>query len=385
MTILKIRRNQLDVLGDYWLSFTAFIQSILMLFQSLIADSGVIAQEMAALLRVLLSIVVVGVAMFWILERKLRQTIIIYTLFIFLFAISILLGKENSDFIIQEGLRFTFPICIPIFLSVISVKKNNILLRVALWMSYIGAFIGILYAILFVTGNLPMLEDMYNLSFGYALLLPTLFLIYFNKNKILITFLILAILLAGSRGPLIPIFIFILAKMFMAYSKKKIFFIFTSILLIFIALFPILLNYLSDIGINSRTLFLLLDGSLDSDSGRGNIYTFVWEKVLERPLIGYGFFADRVFLGVYCHNIFMEMFLNWGIFIPLFLYIIIMCIGLYLYRKINDEERLLLILLFSSSVIPLLLSSSYLIDFRLPIFMGFIYIYIHKYSILKRY
>ena len=162
MTILKIRRNQLDVLGDYWLSFTAFIQSILMLFQSLIADSGVIAQEMAALLRVLLSIVVVGVAMFWILERKLRQTIIIYTLFIFLFAISILLGKENSDFIIQEGLRFTFPICIPIFLSVISVKKNNILLRVALWMSYIGAFIGILYAILFVTGNLPMLEDMYN-------------------------------------------------------------------------------------------------------------------------------------------------------------------------------------------------------------------------------
>lgn len=385
MAILKIRRSQLDVLGDYWLSFTAFIQSILMLFQSLIADSGVIAQEMAALLRVLLSIVVVGVAMFWILERKLRQTIIVYTLFIFLFAISILLGKENSDFIIQEGFRFTFPICIPIFLSVISVKNNNILFRVALWMSYIGAFIGILYAILFVTGNLPMLEDMYNLSFGYALLLPTLFLIYFNKNKILITFLILAILLAGSRGPLIPIFILILAKMFMAYSKKKIFFIFTSILLIFIALFPILLNYLSDIGINSRTLFLLLDGSLDSDSGRGNIYTFVWEKVLERPLIGYGFFADRVFLGVYCHNIFMEMFLNWGIFIPLFLYIIIMCIGLYLYRKINDEERLLLILLFSSSVMPLLFSSSYLIDFRLPIFMGFIYIYIHKYSILKRY
>ncbi|WP_287640977.1 O-antigen ligase family protein [Bacteroides sp.] len=385
MAILKIRRSQLDVLGDYWLSLTAFIQSILMLFQSLIADSGVIAQEMAALLRILLSIVVVGVAMFWILGRKLKQTIFVYTLFTFLFAISILLGKENTDYIIQEGLRFTYPICIPIFLSVISIKNIRILLHVSLLISYIGAFIGIVYAILFVTGNLPMLEDMYNMAFGYALLLPTLFLIYFDKNKILITFLILAILLAGSRGPLIPIFILILAKMFTAYSKKKIFFIFTSILLIFLALFPILLNYLSDIGINSRTLFLLLDGSFDSDSGRGDIYTFVWEKVLERPLIGYGFFADRVFLGMYCHNIFMEMFLNWGIFIPLFLYIIIMYVGLYLYRIINEEERLLLILLFSSSVIPLLLSSSYLIDFRLPIFMGVIYVYINKYSILKRY
>ncbi|RHL91598.1 O-antigen ligase family protein [Bacteroides intestinalis] len=383
MINLRIRRSQLETLGDYWLSFTVFVQSILMLFQSLIADSGLITQEMAALLRVLLSVLVVGVAMFWILARKLKQTIIVYTFFLFLFVISILLEENNAEYIIQEGLRFTLAICIPIFLSTISVKNLQILFRVCVLMSYIGAFLGVLYAALFITGNLPMLENMYNMSFGYALLLPTLFLIYFNKNKILIFLLILSILLAGSRGPLIPIFILIMVRMINSYSKKKLFFILLFVLIGSFIVFPILLNYLSDVGISSRTLFLLLDGSLDSDSGRGYIYSLIWEKVLERPLLGYGFFADRVFLGLYCHNIFVEIFLNWGIFIPLILFIVLVYLGFFLYKKISKDEKILLILLFSSSVIPLLLSSSYLIDFRLPIFWGFIYIYIQKYSIFK--
>ena len=383
MINLRIRRSQLETLGDYWLSFTVFVQSILMLFQSLIADSGLITQEMAALLRVLLSVLVVGVAMFWILARKLKQTIIVYTFFLFLFVISILLEENNAEYIIQEGLRFTLAICIPIFLSTISVKNLQILFRVCVLMSYIGAFLGVLYAALFITGNLPMLENMYNMSFGYALLLPTLFLIYFNKNKILIFLLILSILLAGSRGPLIPIFILIMVRMINSYSKKKLFFILLFVLIGSFIVFPILLNYLSDVGISSRTLFLLLDGSLDSDSGRGYIYSLIWEKVLERPLLGYGLFADRVFLGLYCHNIFVEIFLNWGIFIPLILFIVLVYLGFFLYKKISKDEKILLILLFSSSVIPLLLSSSYLIDFRLPIFWGFIYIYIQKYSIFK--
>lgn len=383
MINLRIRRSQLETLGDYWLSFTVFVQSILMLFQSLIADSGLITQEMAALLRVLLSVLVVGVAMFWILARKLKQTIIVYTFFLFLFVISILLEENNAEYIIQEGLRFTLAICIPIFLSTISVKNLQILFRVCVLMSYIGAFLGVLYAALFITGNLPMLENMYNMSFGYALLLPTLFLIYFNKNKILIFLLILSILLAGSRGPLIPIFILIMVRMINSYSKKKLFFILLFVLIGSFIVFPILLNYLSDVGISSRTLFLLLDGSLDSDSGRGYIYSLIWEKVLERPLLGYGFFADRVFLGLYCHNIFVEIFLNWGIFIPLILFVVLVYLGFFLYKKISKDEKILLILLFSSSVIPLLLSSSYLIDFRLPIFWGFIYIYIQKYSIFK--
>lgn len=168
-----------------------------------------------------------------------------------------------------------------------------------------------------------------------------------------------------------------------SYSKKKLFFILLFVLIGSFIVFPILLNYLSDVGISSRTLFLLLDGSLDSDSGRGYIYSLIWEKVLERPLLGYGFFADRVFLGLYCHNIFVEIFLNWGIFIPLILFIVLVYLGFFLYKKISKDEKILLILLFSSSVIPLLLSSSYLIDFRLPIFWGFIYIYIQKYSIFK--
>lgn len=383
MVSLKIKKCQLQNLGDYWLSFTALIQSLLMLFQSLIADSGLVTQEMSSFLRVILSVFMVGVAMLWILIRNLEKTLIIYIITLFLFVVSILLNENNMEYIFQEGLRFTLAICIPIFLSVISVKNMQIFFRACLIISFISASVGIIYAFLFATGNLPMLEDMYNMSFGYSLLLPTLFLIYFNKSKILIFLLILTILLAGSRGPLIPIFILISFKVFSLYSKAKVFGIFLLFSVSFVVLFPILLNYLSDAGINSRTLFLFLDGSIDSDSGRENIYFIVWDKVIERPLLGYGFFADRTFLGVYCHNIFLELFLNWGVFFPATLLIILILFVLYLYRKISKDEKAFSILLFSASVIPLLVSSSYLIDFRLPLLMGFVYVYAKKYILLK--
>ena len=191
----KLRKGTVRKLGDYWLSCTVLIQSLLMLAQSLLGDSGVISIEFAASLRVLFSVLVVTGAMIWIFDRNLKISIAVYLFFISLFILSFFVSNDNYEYILSEGIRFTIPICIPIYLSIISISDEDIFKKTSIFISYLCAIISIIYTILFSTGNLPMIENYYNMSFGYALLLPTLFLIHFKKNKFLILILILWLLI----------------------------------------------------------------------------------------------------------------------------------------------------------------------------------------------
>ena len=158
-------------------------------------------------------------------------------------------------------------------------------------------------------------------------------------------------------------------------------------LLIGVFVFFFMLDYLPEIvgilqnfGINSRTLIYFSEGIITSDSGRGEIYDVVIEEIKQNPLFGYGLFADRVFVGgVYCHNIFLEMFVDFGVLIPSLL--VILFVGYYwkILSVASSKEIQFFILLFLASIIPLLLSGSYLTDFKFPLFVGYAYAMGEKY------
>lgn len=318
--------------------------------------------------------------MIWVFKRKLKIAIAIYSFILSLFVLSFFMDNNNFEYVMTEGARFTLPICIPIFLSMISIYDKEILKRTSILISYLCAAIGIIYTVLFSTGNLPMIENYYNMSFGYALLLPTLFLIYYGKNKVLIFLLILSITIAGSRGPLVPIFIFIIYRICACSSFKKIILIFVCSTIAVIFIFPLLVNVLDILEINSRTIFLFLDGSIDSDSGRENIYKIVEDSIFQRPFLGYGLFADRVITGAYCHNIILEMFLNFGIFIPSALFMIFAILIFLVLPQMDKEEKGMLFLYFFSSIMPLMVSGSYITDFRLPLLFGYMFFLLNKYT-----
>lgn len=381
MLRLPLKKSLFTDLGDIILSATTLVQIFLALFQILLIDSGMMTEEKAGSVRVLGSILFVFLSIFWIVKRKFLLTVGVYFFVIILFFISGVLHSENVEFIMSEGVKFTLCICLPIFLSFVSIRNIRIFFRVAFYMSVLTACTGLVYAIMFLTGSLPMKETVYDMGLGYALLLPALYFFWHKGTVSILTAIVLTIIivLLGSRGPLVPIALFLVFQRFMLGSASEKFFLVFAILAI-IASFGIIINFMQDLGIESRTLYLLAEGAADSDSGRGDIYDMVLSKISENPILGYGVFADRVFVnGIYCHNLFLELFIDFGCFLPLIFMFAIVIYIVKLLKFLPLEELMFFSLLLMASIIPLLVSGSYLIDFRLPLFCGYAYRLSHKY------
>lgn len=224
------------------------------------------------------------------------------------------------------------------------------------------------------------------MGLGYSLLIPALFL-FWHKGKFSVfvaLLLTILILLLGSRGPLLPIALFVFIQRLILGSVNEKIFLFI-VLIVIICSFSSIIDWLQDYGINSRTLELLVEGEMDSDSGRGDIYSIIVDKVSEHPILGYGVFSDRVFLdGSYCHNILLESFMNFGYFIPISFIMVMMLLICMCMKHFTKLEFTLLLLFFLASVVPLFVSGSYLTDFRLPLFMGYIYVLLGKYLPIRK-
>ena len=390
--ILIIKKKWVDNVGDYVLSAMSLVQFILAPLQILLLDSGMMSESSAGTVRVLGSAFFVLLSFYWILKRKALLAIVSYSVIGVLFYISIWLNSNNVEYITTEGFRLTLCTSIPIFLSFVSIRNKQIFFRMALYISLIVVLIGLCYIVMQFTGQLSMKEGTYNMGLGYSLLFPTLYLIN-CKNKFCLTIgliSVLVVLLAGSRGPLIPIVAFVILRKFLfgtSFEKIKwMLLAFLSVFVFFLLLeyLPLLVSFLQDLGVNSRTLIYLSEGIITSDSGRGEIYDTVIDRIKENPILGYGVFGDRNFVnGVYCHNFFLEVFVDFGVLLPSLL-ILLICIYYFKILRIASEcEIIFFLLLFLASIIPLLVSSSYLIDFRFSLFLGYAYFIARKYFPLK--
>lgn len=368
---MVLKSTSIDVTGDYILSITTIVQALIMLLQLLLGDSGLMDKDFVSLIRVAISGLFTLSSLYWICKRRPLLFVGLYLLALILFSISLVLSPDNKDAIFSEGIRFTLCICIPIFLSMASIINVQIFHRVCFAISICCFVVGIIYGFLFVSGNL-ILDDFYNMSYGYALLFPTMYFLYKGSFLyFLLAFLLfLFMLLCGSRGPLVPVLLFFIWKSAVrGGTKTKM--IFFSMIVILILLFPLMLNILDNIGFNSRTLYLFLNGEIGNDSNRSELLSVIMQKIELSPFLGYGVFGDRPFLdGGYCHNIFIELFIDFGVFLP----ILIILFSLFYFRcKLRHLSRLdfdWIFLLGLMSCVPLLVSSSYLIDFRFFLFLG---------------
>ena len=362
---LKISKKNIVIWGDYWLSVTAVMQSLILLIQLLLGDAGIIDKDAVSLLRVLVSGVFVVIAMFWILQRKPLVAIASYILMTLLLIFSIFISPDNKDFVLAEGFRFTLCICMPIFLSVISIKNECIFHQVCFWVCILCTIVGVAYGILFLMGQLPLVEKMYNMSYGYALLFPAMYFLYRGTNicNIFAFILFVLILFCGSRGAIVPIIFFFLWKMGISGTSRTRLILFLLLLFVFFTL-PFLLSYLSNIGIESRTLFLLVTGEVDNSSGRDELYSVISQKIQESPFLGYGVFGDRPFLdNSYCHNIIYELCVDFGIFFSMIFLLFLLFFFFDAFRGQNVASRDFIILCCLSAMLPLMISSSYLIYF----------------------
>lgn len=326
-------------------------------------------------------------------EYKYQRFLILFVLISLLFLISYFLHPENAYFFIRETygiVRVFRPDCaIYAFLFFCLLDEPENILDVLRKYAYIDFAFRIVFSLLpalingyWVDLNYKGAEVhySYNLSFGYAIMFPTIIFMYLyikeKKNRHLILSLIgfYFALTQGSRGSVLVGIIFIGLMVINGIlnssdtTNKVLKLIGMSIGIIAVMLTgEYILTYiamlLSEAGVESRTLNLLIQGEVTDGTGRNLIWASVLSAISQGGILGYGAFGDRPFVyplhnAAYSHNIFLEMICSFGVFGV----IIIICMAVTTVRMIffcrDARWRELFMILFAISC-QLLLSMSF--------------------------
>lgn len=317
-----------------------------------------------------------------VLKRNLFVFVNVYILGIIVFLFNYLFFPRNSEALMSIAFSLFFT-CLPCFVYSLSIRDKNIFIDIMHKVSIIVFLFGVLIGFLAITNKVSI--GTYSMSLSYYILLPAITSLYrfFVKKSIglilVFTISFLTILALGARGPIMCLSVYIIFA-FIKNIKK---FTYKSLLLITSTFFAVTLaiiyfnniitfinNIFLSLGIHSRTLSLLLRDGLHL-SGRDKLYDVIIQQIVENPLMGIGIAGDRVIIGGYTHNIFLEILSGFGVILGS---IIIVVIVLICYKAMANKNKLnsnINIIWFCLGVVPLLVSSSYLTDFRFWIFIGF--------------
>lgn len=217
-------------------------------------------------------------------------------------------------------------------------------------------------------------------------LLPHLCLVmyYTMKRKSVFRILVLSIgsaflLFLGTRGAVLMEIVCCVLLMITSEGWKKntmlllVVAIF-AIAVIFSPLFKLLIYWLQalaeTLGLSIRIFDKILSGQLSLSSGRDMIADSLFDALRENWL-GYGIYGDRVIVNTYAHNIVLEMWIQFGVFLGTLLCacVIMLPVRAFLKTK-NVEMKGFLIVLYCTSVLKLFLSGSYLHERLLTVLLG---------------
>lgn len=358
--------------GDYILSFAVVVQSLLVIFQQCLIGVLHMDPESTTIYRVVLSAIPIVYAMYYILCRKKILFVVIYAITFFLLLMHSLLFPDNVEYMKQSVGRFLLPILLPIFLAVTSIRNFQILIDTLYYVSWGTFVLAFVYALAFFMWQVEF--ESYNMSFSYGLLIPTLALYARKKFWSIVASVImfLMILALGSRGAAVIIACFWLYDVLI--NNKKFFFLFLLLIVGGYLLLPVFIDFLDSMGITSRTLALLLSGNIGQDSGRVYIYQQCMGELMQFPVFGLGLYGDRVILnGSYCHNIFLEMALNFGIPLAFLLIVGLLICLIVRYYHFMSINRSFLMMIVLAVLMKLLVSGSYLEDYDLAFLLGVLY------------
>ena len=382
----KLSRMKLfdrGLLGDYLISVGVFFQPALILFQYVISSVLGMDIEQTTVYRVALTAAFMLPAMLVSLYRKPSTFFLSYFVVLSILGLTSIIFPDNYSIISEAGVRFLLPVVVPSFICLQAIKDISVVkisLRIVGWIAGLEALVFLLY---FLMGRFSV--EKYSLSFSYACLFPMLIL-YSQKQLIpvLISILIFFEVLAfGSRGAAVFFVAYIAFDFVRQKGKMRVIAIAASVLFVF--LLPYFMSYLDDLGVYSRTLAMAVDGGMTESDGRNYIYNKSMDALWNNPILGVGVYGDRILLGGYCHNILLEILLDFGLFLGLPILLIFVYIGVNAIKISKGVIRETAYILLFSGVLPLLLSGSYLQEPNFAIFIGYCVWILNHRNLLKYY
>ncbi len=366
--------------GDIAISFAVMIQPLLLVIQSVLIAVFHMSADETTRYRVILTAIPMTIAMGVAFMRNSKRFIQVFVVFVFLLGSTAILFPENIPYVQSQGLRFLLPVIVPSFICLSVVRDYYIVEKALYVISWFVLALMTIYTLGFFRG---IVSAEYNMPLSFACVLPFVSIYSHRRvlDKLAAVFLFVVVLAIGSRGAAVSMGLYIVLDLFQKKSRWR--FVALILIVAFFYLLPLIASWLSSIGVVSRTLTMFLQGEFSYDSGRAYIRNHFIGQLMQHPLTGIGLYGDRGWGEVpYCHNLFLEIFLNFGIVFGGVLIVVGFAKLVALYRKSDVENRNRIIRYFCALVMPLMTSNSYLIDSGFAVFIGLCYL-IRKKEIIK--
>lgn len=361
--------------GDRVLSYAILLQPFLAILQLLLPMFGISTIEESADLRVYAVMITMIPAIIVSCKCNTLSVVLPFILYLIIVVIHYSIFPLSHAFLESRKAITLTPIVILTGIFMYNLRSIEPFKKAFLWISRLSVPL----AALFVWGHLNspfiMDESNYNMSFGYTLLFPTLFLFTQNNafDKAASLLMWVLIIFGGSRGPAVVAAVFyVISLLFYTRKGLKIWqvAIFLGLTIAGATVLPNVLDFSS-----SRTVMLFEEGEgISHDSDRSLLYVKALANISESPIIGNGIGSDWAIMGGYCHNFFLEISLHYGL-----LFAVIICLTMALsafmtYRKSrylrNSEDKQLFVLILIGGLMPLMVSSSYLLSANFGMVIG---------------
>lgn len=335
--------------------------------KSLFALNAGLADGLSFLAAVVLIILFLRCARYLVV-LKFGQFFFLEGAFILLYLFSELGGEVSQDVSLFEQALFTLGLCIPVSIAFSTVVDKGLLLKSFLKISYILVALG---SVVLLTASTIGLANRgtYNMSVAGMMLPGLLLLVVLSVRKsspINILFILLGVislLAGGSRWPLISVFVCICFCLVIFDSRNKALAIVGIVLLIGVmAMFwtdiiQQLQSFLQQLGINSRTVMFLENGTfLSSTSQRTDfLFPYYMDLIMEKPIFGWGLFGGWIQEGLGPHNMLLELLLAFGVPVGLLLSFCAVVLPLFAMKITKNRRLTIWLIVFYSMVVPMFL------------------------------
>ena len=353
-----------------YVSFVIFGLFLVNVLGCLSSIMGIAASQSSKMIKVILGSSFITIIPI-ILQRFTKKMLIVMLTSILITLLNLLFFPDLSNIFTNTVISY-YTMCFTGFLAVSSIRDYSVFKDVLLNFSRIIALIS-MFLILGITGGVIVgfNDGDYSMGLGYASLVPLLSLMcaFIERRKVydllgivIVLFLIIAY---GSRGPLLGVVLFGVYFLIRHLCANKKYFlcicvcIGIAILFIFYrSILILLMNILNSIGISSRTLYLTVY-NLFHDSNRNMLYSQLLNRIVDHPFTIRGINAEYSVVGIYAHNIFIELIYQFGIIIGgiAVVFLIIKFLKTVLLKGYGDKNLFRWIFFFSS-IPQLMLSSS---------------------------
>ena len=370
---MNLRNHFLDHYskGDLIIAFSVMIQPLLVVLQFIMISVFYFPEEVSTRYRVIFTAIPMLAAIIVGFKRKTTVFLLCYAVLFLFLGIEYLFFPANGGYIWTVSFRFLVPMIVPSIICLSCLNNVNVVEDAIYIYSWFIIVLILFFVLRFIQGGVDF--KTYNMGLSYALLLPMVSL--YKKGRwysiLAAFFCFVCILVFGSRGALVAGMLYVVYDLCQRNAKNILYIMLASFFIMGAAVqFG---DFLDAQGVSSRTLNFLIGGGLASAEGRDVIYEQVIKLIRDNWLIGLGIYGDRIWMNdEYCHNIILELFIDFGVIVGSIIVIIALFFILNLYLKIDYNKRNVLIKYFIVLLVPFFVSSSYLIDCNFGVFWGII-------------